>query len=291
MSRMSRFLTIFGAELRFNLKRPMFWTMMSIVALLAWGMSTGSVQISSGSSTVGGRKAWITSEFSSAYVLAFISSMLMGFFASIAAGLAILRDEEAKVGEVLHATPLKPGEYVWGKGLAILTAFLVGLAGAAGLMIFFNHAVPHPGEVEIYGPLSLLNYLRPALVFGMPFLVFLIGTVSYLGERTRRPVVPFLLPVGFLTLCAFFLWSWSPTWLDPAINRWLGYLDPSGFRWLNETWLKKDLGADFYNTSRIGLDLPFVLSRLAWMGIGVAALAASTRHFGRNLRASGSLAP
>ena len=33
-------------------------------------------------------------------------------------------------------------------------------------------------------------------------------------------------------------------------------IDPAGFRWLNETWLKADRGATFYNTTPIGLDTP-----------------------------------
>ncbi len=291
MSASSRFRTVFSADFFHTLKRPMFWTMICIIAFLAWGMSTGNVRISSGAATVGGRRAWITSEFNVAFILSFVSAMLMGFFAAIAAGMAIIRDDETKVGEVLHATPLRPSEYAWGKVLSLVSVFLIGLFGASGLLMFFNHVVPHPGELEIYGPLVLSNYLRPAVIFGMPFLVFLIGSVFYLGERTRRPIVGFLVPVGFMLICGFFLWNWSPTWLDHSINRWLMFLDPSGFRWLNETWLKKDLGADFYNTAHIGLDSGFVASRLAWIGVGLLAMAATARRMEKKLRSSGELRP
>ena len=45
-------------------KRPMLWTLLGVATLLAWGLSTGEVLLGTGSATVGGRQAWITSEFS-----------------------------------------------------------------------------------------------------------------------------------------------------------------------------------------------------------------------------------
>ena len=57
------------------------------------------------------------------------------------------------------------------------------------------------------------------------------------------------------------LTTWSPGWLSPELNRTLMLLDPSGFRWLIETFLKVDRGVDFYNTSPLRPDVGFVLSR------------------------------
>ena len=45
-------------------------------------------------------------------------------------------------------------------------------------------------------------------------------------------------------------------------------LDPGGFRWLNETWLKVDRGVSFYNTSAIPLDAGFLVSRLVFSRAG-----------------------
>ena len=60
-------------------------------------------------------------------------------------------------------------------------------------------------------------------------------------------------------------------------------LEPSGVRWLNETWLKVDRGVSFYNTSAIPLDLGFVISRLAFVALGLGAVALSRWHFARTL--------
>lgn len=276
--------TVFVQELAHTLRRPLFWFLVFLVLLMSWGMSTGDVQIASGDSTVGGTKAWLTSEFSFAFVLLALVTLLYSFFLSIAAGMAVIRDDDFRMGEMLHSTPLRPGEYVWAKFLGILIAFLTVLGLHILFTIFFNHLMPNPEAAEIRGPFDLLNYVRPAVVFALPALVFYAGISFFLGERWRRPMNVFLFPVAVLLICAFFLWEWSPTWLDPRINRVLMLIDPGGFRWLNETWLKLDRGARFYNVTRIGLDLPFVLSRLAFLGLGLLGVALAQRHLGATVR-------
>ena len=275
---------VFAQELARTFKRPLFWFLVFLLFLMVWGLSTGHLQIASGDSSVGGTKAWVTSEFSFAHVLATLIPLLYGFFASIAAGMAVVADDEAKISDMLLATPLRPAEYVWGKFLAILAGFLAALGLQVLFAIFFNHVLPNPAAAEIRGPFEAVNYLRPALIFGLPTLVFYMGVSFFLGERWRRPVTVFLFPIALLVLCVFFLWNWAPTWLDPRINRLLMLVDPAGFRWLNETWLKLDRGAAFYNHARIGLDPGFVLSRLAFLGLGLGGVALAERHLAAHLQ-------
>lgn len=279
-----RFRTVFAHELAYTLRRPLFWFLVFILLLMSWGMSTGNVQIASGDSTVGGTKAWLTSEFSWAFVLLALVTLVYAFFLSIAAGLAVIRDDELRMGEVLHSTSLKPGEYVWAKFLGILAGFLAALGLHVLFTLFFNHVLPNPEAAEIRGPFELANYLRPVVVFALPALVFYAGISFFLGERWRRPMSVFLFPVAVLLFCGFFLWDWSPTWLDPRINRALMLIDPGGFRWLNETWLKLDRGARFYNETRIGLDPGFVLSRLVFLGLGLLGVVLAQRHLVETLR-------
>ncbi|HEX2645166.1 MAG TPA: ABC transporter permease, partial [Thermoanaerobaculia bacterium] len=287
--RTSRLRTVFAAETAHHLSRPLFWSLILVLAIFSGLFSTGNMQISTGDASVGGTKAWITSEFNFAFFLTMLVALIYGIFASIAAGLAIPSDDENKVGDLLHSTPLKPAEYVWGKFLAVAFAFAVALLLHVAFTVFFYHFVPNPKAAEIRGPLDLVNYLRPVVVFAVPTLTFLLGMAFFLGERLRRPLAVFLFPIAVLAVSAFFLWSWSPTWLDPDINRALMWIDPAGFRWLNETWLKLDRGAAFYNKARIGLDLPFVLSRFAFLGLGVLAVVLSQRHLAARLRGPASV--
>jgi len=277
----SRFGAVFGMTFRHTLKRPLFWVLIILLVLMSWGFSTGSVTISSGDASVGGKKAWITSEFNTAFVLVFLLSLIYSFFVSIAAGMSVIEDDEQKVSEIVAASPLSAAEYVWGKFLAVLGVF----AGVLGLhlliMMFFNQVVPSAAAAEIRGPFQLANYLRPALTFGLPTLVFFAGLAFYLGERFRRPLLVFLLPIAVLLFNGFFLWSWSPTWLDPRINRLLMLADSGAFRWFNETWLKLDRGVEFLNHARIGFDGTFLLNRILYFGLGLLGVALAQRHYAR----------
>ncbi|HTQ79693.1 MAG TPA: hypothetical protein VMM92_06830, partial [Thermoanaerobaculia bacterium] len=284
-----RFRTVFGLAFSQTCKRPMVWVLLTILVLLTWGLSLGNVRISSGDASVGGKKAWLTSEFSVAFQLVIVVGLLDYFFLSIAAGTIILEDDEQRITELLGATPLSPAEYVWGKFLGVGAAFLGVLLCHLVMIILFNQFLPNASAADIRGPFSLASYLRPTLIFALPTLLFFAGVAFYLGERYRRPVLVFLLPVASFLLCAFFLWEWSPTWLDLRINRLLMFVDPTGFRWLNETWFKLDRGVDFYNHAHIRFDLPFLLNRLVLLLCGFGGVALAQRDLTR--RARGLVAP
>ena len=275
---LSRTLATARLELRTNLRRPMFWILMLILALTTWGLSTGGLTISSGASQVGGDKAWINSEFAITQLLVLVVFLLYSFFASIAGGTAVINDDEHQVQELLHSTPLRPAEYVWGKFLGVLASFALVLAIQLLLTILFFQFYPTDNADEIRGPLRLAAYLRPALLFSAPSILFFTGTAFAIGERSRRPIVVSLLPVAVVVLCVLFLWSWSPSWLDPRINRLLQILEPSGFRWLNETWLKVDRGVAFYNQQPVGLDAAFWIGRLWLVVVGIGSVALSVPH-------------
>src|SRR5580704_9157856 len=280
----SRFYRVFRLDFLDCFRRPLFWMLILMVALVCWGLSTGSLRIATGDSQVGGTKAWITSQFAVSQMLTIVVFLFYGFFIAVACGMPIIRDDELKIADLLRSSSLTVGEYIWGKFAAVLIAFLGVLGLHLLLMIFFNHNVPNDQSLEIRGPFELANYVIPALVFSVPTIIFLAGVSFAVGEWTRRPILLFLLPVAALLVCGFFLWEWSPTWLDPRINRALMLIDPSAFRWLSETWLKGDRGVSFYNTSRIPLDPGIMVSRLCFLGLGLGAVALSQIHLRVSLR-------
>lgn len=283
---LARFFEIARLDLRFHVRRPLFWILLAIVALLAWGMSTGNMRISSGDSEVGGKKAFITSMFAQAQILSIVGLLLYGFFVAVAFGLSILRDEELKVGEIVHATPLSIGEYVWGKFTALLAIFALVLLVHCAAGAFFNHALSDAQSAEFVGPFVAANYFVPVLVFVVPLLVFLGGASLLVGTWSKRPVLVFLLPTALLLVSVFFLWDFSPAWLSQGWNRALMLVDPSGFRWLNETWLEVDRGVEFYNVQPIGLDAGFAASRIAFAAIGIVCVLAVRWRLARTLRAT-----
>jgi len=282
-----RFLEIFRLELRRNLTRPLFWILIALVFLISYGLAGGDVRIGSGDSTVGGTKAWITSEFAVTQILSTIDFLLFIFFFAVIAGLPVLRDEEDRVHELLHSTPLRPAEYVWGKFLAVLSVYAIVVALHLCLSIFFNHAGPAGDDAEFLGPFVLGNYLRPALWFTLPAMVFITAVCFLLGTVTRKPILVFLLPVILLGGCGFFLWTWSPSWLDPNLNRLMMMLDPSGFRWFSETYMKVDRGVEFYNQVPVPITPGFALNRIVFVLLGLLAVFYTQLRFTRGLRGAG----
>ena len=275
---------VFKTDLALHAKRPMTWILVVIIGFLVWGLSSGAARIQSGDASVGGSKSWITSEFAVAMTVCVTVFLFYTFFIAIAAGMAVIQDDERKVGELLHATPLTPHEYVWGKVLAVIVAFAGVLVVQQVFTMICYHLLPNAKADEIRGPFSLVAYIVPALAFGLPVMIFTALTSFAVGLRWRKPILVFVLPVFMLLVCGFFLWDWSPTWLAPVWNKVLMAVDPSGFRWLNETHLKLDRGVEFYNKASIPFDFVFLGSRVALLALGVLAFALADRRFARTMR-------
>ncbi|MCY3611139.1 MAG: M1 family aminopeptidase [Gemmatimonadetes bacterium] len=287
MSAIARWWEVTRREVLSGLRRPAYWVLFVLLALLAWGFSEGGVTISSGDSTIGGEQAHVTSMFGQGMIQ---TVLIMGFgawFLAIAAGLVVIRDLELGVVELFHSTRLTPREYVWGKFAGALGIFLVVWLLYLGFAAGLNHIV-EGGDAEHIGTFALGNYLYPTLLFGLPQILLFAGVPFFLGTWTRQPIVVFAFPVAVLLFTLFFLTTWSPDWLSPETNRLLMLLDPSGFRWLNETFLTVDRGVSFYNSAPIQPDTGFLLSRAAFGVLGLAAVAGATRSYVGRLRRGGS---
>jgi ABC-type transport system involved in multi-copper enzyme maturation permease subunit len=273
-----------GLDLKESLSRPLFLIFALIMLLNGWLMSRGAWIFHSIDTSLGGPKAWADSEFQTAYVYALISFFMVSFFVAVAAGMPLIRDSEQKVGELLHSTPLRPAEYVWGKFLAALLASLAALLVLPVSTGLLTHLMPNPGNPEIYGPFHLMAYLRPTLVFLLPAVVFTAGVTFAIGRWTGRPILVFIFPVVAYLFCSNFLWGRYPPRISEGLSDFLRYADPTGFRWLKESWLLVDRGLAFYNTRPIAYDAPFLLSRAGFVLFGLLLVDLSRRHFAGRLR-------
>jgi ABC-2 type transport system permease protein len=260
--------------------RPLFWLWAVLMGGNAWLMSRGIWIYRSVDTSLGSPRAWANSEFQIGFVLPLLSFLLIAFFVAVTAGMPLIRDRERRVDAILAATPLTAGEYVWGKFLAALGACLAVMAVFLGILVVFVHGLPDAANPDIYGPWNAAAYLRPMLLLLLPGLVFVAGAAFLIGAATGKPIVVFLLPVVLLPFLQNFVWRWFPPDLGPVAGALLRYLDPSGFRWLKETWLRVDRGIEFYNTRPIPYDAAFVASRIAVVLCGLLLVDLARRHYG-----------
>jgi ABC-type transport system involved in multi-copper enzyme maturation permease subunit len=279
-----RLYAAFSVEFWHSFRRPLFFMLAVVIILTAFGLASGHMQISSGETSVGGKRAWITSEFAQTQTMTYLVLLYYAFFIAVAAGLTLIRDREVKVDVLLHSTPMTPAEYVWGRFLAVIASFIVLMGVQVLAEAFFNHAIPNADAQEMRGPFVLGNYAIPVVTIGIPFLVFFTGVSMAVGERTRNAVLVFVLPVAVLLISGFFLWTWSPSWLDLRVNQILQVIEPSGYRWLNETHLKVDRGVDYYNTQHVPYDGLFALNRLWLVLLGLGAVMMTVHSVERSIR-------
>jgi ABC-2 type transport system permease protein len=285
---------IASADLVEAARRPLFWLWAALMAGNAWLMSRGAWPYRSVDTSLGSPRAWVNSEFQIGFVVGLLGFLFVSFFVAVAAGMPLIRDRERRVDAILAATPLTPGEYVWGKFVAALGACLAVMAVFLAALLLFVHGLPDAATPDIYGPFSALASLRPMLLLLLPGLVFTAGAAFLVGATTGRPILVFLLPVVLLPFLQDFVWRWFPPDQGPVAGAALRYLDPSGFRWLKETWLRVDRGIEFYNTRPISYDAAFVASRIAFVLFGLLLVDLARRRLGgrheRPVRAGGRMA-
>jgi ABC-2 type transport system permease protein len=283
---LARTLALAMVDLRLAWRRPLWITLTVLLAIFAFGFAAAGLRVQAGDVTAGGKQAWINSQFNAAFVDAAVLGLFLPFFAAIAAGLPLLQDVDRKVDRVLLGTRLTPLEYVLGRFLGAVVPLVAIVAIWVVMQMLFFQLWPTDDPDKDRGPFAAWNYVWPAVVFALPLLLPMAGGSMLLGAWSRAPILVFLLPLVILIGGALFLWNWSPEWLPTWANQALMQVDPSGNRWLSETWLKADRGVDYYNTQPMVVDPAFAISRVAWCVAGVLAVPLTAHTLFRRVRTS-----
>lgn len=258
-----------------------------MLALLYWGLSQGNVQFATGGdSMIGGNKQHLSSEFEMSRLMAALTMIIHGFFATVLFGMAVIRDYDTGIMPLLHSSRLKPSEYLIGKFAGCFLLVLTVLVINCLLAMFFMYVIPDATRAEYFGPFAAGNFVYPTIKFVLPAVMMLAGFAFALGTITRKPILVFAFPLIFLMVFGLFLNNWSPLWLPTWVNNTLNMIDPYGTRWLNETYFNVDRGATYYNTQPVILGFAFLISRLAVVVTGFACFAVTIPFFRRKLRGS-----
>lgn len=281
---LGRALAIAWMDVRTMWRRPIFVVFTLLFVLLVWAFALGNVRVQAGDVTAGGKQAWINSMFNAAFVDAALMGLLLPFLSAIGAGMPLITDNDRKVDRMVLGTQLTPSMYVLGRFIGVLVPLVVCVSIFVIAQMAFFQLWPLDDPEKSRGAFAAWNFIWPAILFGAPTIMAIAGSSLLLGVLSRQAVLVFLLPVAILLLGAFFLWGWSPEWLPHWANLLLMQADPTGNRWLAETWLKADRGVDYYNTQTVGIDALFATSRIAWMAFGGVCVWLAVPVVARRLR-------
>ena len=271
-------------------KRPLPVIMMLLLGLLTIGLLGGGVQVSAGSTDVGGDKLAINGGFNIAFFDVVVSSIVVPFFAAVICGMPLLVDADRRIRPLLLATPLRHGEYACGRFVASMGVLAFVIAGWQLMQVVAFESWPLDPSRTVRTAFSLGNYLTPVLLFVVPLAIFTGGASMWAGVLTRQPVLVFALPVVIFLGGAFFVWDFNPEWLPRWVDRLLQAVDPAGMRWFTREFLSEDRGVVFYNAARLVPDPLFISSRFGIAGLGLLGVWQSGRLLERQERLDRRLA-
>lgn len=281
--RRQRIATVAWEELRRQWRSPLLWGLLFFAGFATLTVNPAAM-IPSGDAAVGGVTPFANSRYALAQVFALTGLLFYTFLASILAGLAVPHDDDAQVGELLHSTPLTPGEYLSGKLTGILAALLSVLALHLLFAIGWYEGGSLLGSDASIGPFRLASYLEPLAFFLAPGLFFCAALGFAAGTITRSPMAVFALPTATFLVTLGGLIPRPTSAADRALDLIFDIFDLWGARWLSETVFTADRGVEFYNTMPFSFDGAFLVSRCLALGLPGLALFLAWRHFQRQVR-------
>ena len=257
---------IFGFELRYQLRNPVFWVAGVIFALLSFLIVTVP-QITAGL----GASVHKNAPFALAQYIQLFSLFYL-FVSTAFVANVVVRDDDTGFGPIIRATRITRMSYLLGRYAGAFTAAALGLL-AIPLGAFFGSLMPWV-DPEQLGPNHLSYYLQPWLVLGLPTLFLTSALFFALATATRSMMATYLGVVAFLIL-----WTIATVVLDrnPAWELWGAYGEPLGFGALS--YLTKYWTAADRNTLLVPLDGVLLWNRLEALAIGAGALALAIGTF------------
>ena len=266
-------------ECRAGLRQPVFWLVLALLAIIAWTDSGDPVHLYNSEIASTGIWPFNTSAVSQALRQGGILMVIAPWALAMTLGLVVIRDLELRIVEVFNSTRLTPREYVWGKFAGVTGFFLLVWGLYLVLAMGFDHIVQGSGGHYLIGPFALRNYFVPTLLIGLPQILFYAGMSLFIGTWTRRPVVVFLFPVVML------LYRFTPWWglMPQGISEAVALFDPIGVFWVDDTYVAGRT-TEQVNTAALIPDAVFLLSRLAWAGLGLAGVAGAVVIYARQVR-------
>lgn len=254
-----KFRKIFRFELVYQLRRIPTWLYFAVVLFSAFINTTQNFPPDARSSGYFLSAPFVVSQ------ITILGCLIWLLIAAFVAGDAAARDVETGMHPLTYSPPVSKADYLGGRFLAafVVNAFLL-LAVTAGMLIgLYSGAV----EAAVRGPFRPAVYLTVYSFVALP-IVFVITAIQFsVAALSRRAIVSYLGGVPVL-VAAFVAATVLAPLLKPEVVQ---LLDLLGIFAVDE-WRSGSTPAQL-NTQLIGLDGPWLASRLLWIGIALGTLA------------------
>jgi ABC-2 type transport system permease protein len=258
-----RFREVFRYELDYRLRSASTWIYAGFLLLLAFWVVHVSV---TGTNPI---------HVNAPLPIAETTALFCGLFGIVVtAGLvsdAVIRDRTAQMDALLFTTRLRPTEYLAGRLLAALTINAVLLL-TTPIGLIAGSRMPYLNP-EAFGPLRIVAYLQPLLLFSLPNLV-LVGAILFTIAALTRHVLPVYLGamaifIGYIVAANY----WSGI-TNPLLSTLADPFGINAMKAMTQYWTAAER-----NTRLIGFPPMLLWNRLLWLAIAVSVLALLQRAF------------
>ena len=260
------FKEIFSLELRQHFTQYMVYIFFLIIGLLVYGaVVSDSISIGGDTGNVYKNAPYVVAQYTA--VIGILGMVLVTAFINSAA----LRDYQHKFDQILFSTPIRKGNFLFGRFLGGYLAAVVPFLGVfAGILI--GCAMPWI-EPERIGPFMPNAYLNSLVIFVLPNTLLVGAVVFALAVTFRSTIVSF---IGIIVLLVLYIVS--QLLVGDLDNENLGMLlDPFAIRTYNiatKYWTVADK-----NSLVVSLSGYVLLNRLLWVGVSLVILGLTYASF------------
>jgi ABC-2 type transport system permease protein len=254
------FKAITSFELKYHVKAPLFYILLSVYFLLTFGAVTSDgVQIGGAVGAINRNAPFVIMQF-------LLVMSVFGILTTTAfVANAIHRDFDLHTDELFFSSPVSKAQYLGGRFAgSFIVATLVYLGVALAIMI--GSLMPWI-EKERLGPFELWPYVFSVLVLVLPNLL-LCGAIFFAVTALTRSLM-----ATYASVVAFFVaYGIASSQLEDIENELVaGLLDPFGFNAFSiatRYWTVFDK-----NTKLLPVQGVFLWNRILWVGVALAILA------------------
>ncbi|WP_371396894.1 hypothetical protein [Fretibacter rubidus] len=264
------FTNLLKFELELHTKQVGFWITAAIMVLL--GVFATSTEF--GSAFTVGEKVKANGSLTLTNLIGGLSTAVI-FFGTVFTVTGAMRDDEHHATEVIHATPVTTRAMIWSRFAGI---FLVvfGCIFALTLGAFAGQFMPYTDK-ETLGPINVLYFLYPLVLFALPSCLFVCTIYILLAGLTRNKNLVYVSALGVLIVSTLVGFLNEVDNLKPIA----AFLDPFGSVALaNETefW-----PADERNNRLVPLTREILINRIFWLAVTLAGLWYAQKLFMRGI--------